>query len=298
MKILAKRSTLLGGAALALLLAAPLAAQDTGGVETATETAAPMAADAGTVVATVNGEAITLGHVIAARLTLPEQYQAMPNDVLLDGLIEQLIQQTVLGQAMGEMTRRAQIQLDNERRAITATEKLDDVITSAVDDAKIQAAYDAEYADATPTKEWNASHILVETEEEAAALIEELAGGADFAQLAREKSTGPSGPNGGELGWFGEGMMVKPFEDAVMGMTDGAVAGPVQTQFGWHVIKLNESHMKGAPALEEVAGDIVAKLENDAVEQALSALLAAAKIDRIDLDGLDPAVLSDISLLD
>jgi peptidyl-prolyl cis-trans isomerase C len=298
MGTLAKRSTLLTSAALSLLLAAPLHAQDTTTTEPAAEATEPMAVDASTVVATVNGENITLGHVVAARLTLPDQYQALPNDVLFDGLIEQLIQQTVLGQAMGEMTRRAQVQLDNERRAITATEKLDDVIASAVDDAKIQAAYDAEYSGAEPTTEWNASHILVETEEEAAALIEELTGGADFAALAREKSTGPSGPSGGELGWFSEGMMVKPFEEAVMDMEDGAVAGPIQTQFGWHVIKLNESRMKGAPPLEEVAGDIVAKLENDAVEQALATLLAAAEIERVDLTSIDPAVLSDLAILD
>ena len=141
MKTLANRSNWLIGAAFSLLLAAPLAAQDA-------QTAPTLGADANTVVATVNGENITLGHVIAARLTLPDQYLALPNDVLLDGLIEQLIQQTVLGQAMGEMTRRAQIQLDNERRAITATETLDDVMASAADEASIQAAYDAQYAEA------------------------------------------------------------------------------------------------------------------------------------------------------
>lgn len=298
MKTLALRSTLLTGAALSLLITAPLAAQDTGTAPAAAEETAVMDVDANTVVATVNGEDITVGHVIAARLTLPEQYQTLPDNVLFDGLIEQLIQQTVLGQAMGEMTRRAQIQLDNERRAITATEKLDAVIATAADEAKIKAAYDAEYANAEPTKEWNASHILVETEDEAAGLIEELNNGADFAELAREKSTGPSGPNGGELGWFTAGMMVKPFEDAVMGMEDGAIAGPVQTQFGWHVIKLNESRMKGAPPLEEVQGDIIAKLENDAVEQALATLLESATIERIDLDKIDPSVLSDVSLLD
>lgn len=294
MKTLAKRSTWITGAALSLLLTAPLVAQES----SVAEPVEPIAADAGTVLATVNGEEITLGHVIAARLTLPEQYQALPNEVLLDGLVEQLIQQTVLGQAMGEMTRRAQIQLDNERRAITATEKLDDVIASAADDAAIQAVYDAEFAGAEPEKEWNASHILVETEEDAAKLVEELNSGADFAELARTKSIGPSGPNGGELGWFSAGMMVKPFEDAVATMDDGAVAGPIQTQFGWHVIKLNESRMKGAPALEEVRAEIVQKLENDAVEQALAALLEAATIERIDLGAVDPAVLSDLSLLD
>lgn len=298
MNYLVKRSTLLAGAALSLALAAPLRAQDADATENAPEMTETMDVDAGTVVATVNGEDITVGHVVAARLALPEQYQNLPADVLFDGLVEQLIQQTVLGQAIGEMTRRAQIQLDNERRAIIATEKLDAVISDAVTDEKIQAIYDEQYADAEPTEEWNAAHILVETEEEAADLIVKLEEGADFAELAQEFSTGPSGPSGGALGWFSEGMMVKPFEDAVVDMEDGAVAGPIQTQFGWHVVKLNESRMKGAPALEEVAGDIVTKLEEDAVEQALTALLDAATIERIDLDKIDPAVLGDLSILE
>jgi peptidyl-prolyl cis-trans isomerase C len=93
-------------------------------------------------------------------------------------------------------------------------------------------------------------------------------------------------------------MMVKPFEDAVVDMEDGTVAGPIQTQFGWHVIKLNESRMKDAPALEEVAGDIIAQLEENAVEQALATLLEAATIERVDLDTIDPAVLGDLSILE
>jgi peptidyl-prolyl cis-trans isomerase C len=298
MNYLVKRSTLLAGAALSLALAAPLRAQDADATENPPEMTETMEVDASTVVATVNDEDITIGHVVAARLGLPEQYQTLPPEVLFDGLVEQLIQQTVLGQAMGEMTRRAQIQLDNERRAIIATEKLDSVISDAVTDDKIQAIYDEQYADAEPTEEWNASHILVESEEEAADLIAKLEDGADFAELAQEFSTGPSGPSGGALGWFSEGMMVKPFEDAVVDMEDGTVAGPIQTQFGWHVIKLNESRMKDAPALEEVAGDIIAQLEENAVEQALATLLEAATIERVDLDTIDPAVLGDLSILE
>ncbi|SMH45293.1 peptidylprolyl isomerase [Maritimibacter sp. HL-12] len=282
MKILPKTTTLLAGAALMLVASAPLRAEES----------------ADTVMAVVNGDEITLGHVIAARFALPEDYQALPNDVLLPGLIEQLIQQTVLGQAIEEMSARAKIQLDNERRAIVATEKLDEVISGAVDDAKVQAAYDETYADAEPTQEWNASHILVETEEEAQALVDELAGGAEFPVLAREHSTGPSGPSGGELGWFGPGMMVEPFEVAVADMDVGDVAGPVQTEFGWHVLKLNDARMKGAPALDEVRGEIEEQLENDAVEQALATLLDAATIERTDVEAIDPDVLSDVSLLD
>lgn len=296
MKFTAKIPVLLAGGALAFTLAAPLRAQD---AEPAAEpTAEAVTAGADTVVATVNGEDITIGHVVAARSSLPEQYRALPNEVLFDALIEQLVQQTVLSQAMGEMTLRAQTELDNERRSIVAAEKIGEVVSGAVSEEAVQAAYDATYSDAEPSQEWNASHILVETEEEAAALIEELAGGADFAELAREKSIGPSGPNGGELGWFGPGMMVKPFEDAVTTMEVGAVSEPVQTQFGWHVVKLNEARMKGAPPLDEVRGEIIAKLEEDAVEQALQALLAAATIERPDISGIDPNVLTDPAIFD
>jgi peptidyl-prolyl cis-trans isomerase C len=299
MKNFAKHSALSISAALSLVLAAPLYAQDSDAAPAEEAAEAPSHGDvsADTVLAKVNGENITLGHVISARLSLPQQYQSLPDDVLLNGLVEQLIQQTVLSQAMGEMSRRSQIQLENERRAIIAGEKLDAVAMAAVTDEAIQAAYDADYSSADPTKEWDASHILVKTEEEALALIEELNAGADFAELAKEKSTGPSGPSGGELGWFGPNMMVKEFEDAVSTLKVGDVAGPVQTQFGWHVIKLNDTRMKSAPTIDAVRDEIVAKLKDDAVQKALTTLMDAAKIDRTDISTIDPTVLSDQSML-
>ena len=304
MKLMVKPTALIAGAAIAFAAAGAIRAQDAAPAtdapaETPAEAPAAMQdVTADTVVATVNGEDITIGHVVLARSALPQQYQALPNEVLFEGLIDQLIQQTVLGQAMGEMTTRAQIQLDNERRSIVAAEQIGKVVSEAVTEDAVAAAYEAEYSNAEPTQEWDASHILVETEEEAAALIEELKGGADFAELAQTKSIGPSGPNGGALGWFGPGMMVKEFEDAVTGMEVGAVAGPIQTQFGWHVVKLNDARMKGAPPLDEVREEIVSKLENDAVEQALATLLDAATIERADVTGIDPNVLSDPTILE
>lgn len=299
-KIMLKRNVLLLTTALSLGLTAPLAAQDTETANTQTEDQKVEMIDVtgDTVVATVNGEDITMAHLVAARVSLPEQFQQLPDDVLLPGIVEQLIQQAVLGQAMGELSHRAEIRLENQRRELAANDKVEEVIAGAVTDEALQAAYDAEYADAEPTQEFSAAHILVETEDKAKELIEELDGGADFAELAKEHSTGPSGPGGGELGWFSAGMMVKPFEDAVMGMEPGSVSAPVQTQFGWHVIKLNETRMKGAPTLDEVRSELTIKVENDAVEAALKALLDAAKIDRIELESIDPAALRDMTLLD
>lgn len=279
--------------ALGLLLAPalPAAAQDASGTQTGK-------ASADTVLATVNGEPITLGQVIATRQALPDQYQALPDDVLLKGIVEQLVQQAVLAQAAGELEKRAQIMLENERRALAAGQKISQISVEAVTEQAIKTAYEEKYVNAAPETEYNASHILVKTEEEAADLIRKLNEGADFATLAREFSTGPSGPNGGELGWFTQGMMVKPFEEVVMNMKVGEIAGPIQTQFGWHVIKLNDKRAKDVPPLDAVRDELASQIENDALERALQTLLENAKIERTDLTTLDPSLLRRDDLLD
>lgn len=252
---------------------------------------------ADTVVATVNGHDITLGSMVAMREALPQEYLTLPDDVLFNGILEQLVQQSALSQE-GEaaMTKRDELTLDNQRRGYLAGIVLDKVASAAVTDEALQAAYDAKYANAEPGKEYNASHILVATEDEAKAIKAEIDGGADFAAVAKEKSTGPSGPNGGDLGWFGLGMMVKPFEDAVVGLEPGQVSDPVQTQFGWHVIKLNETRMAAAPALDEVRDDLAAELQQQAVEAKVKAITEAATVER-KADGIDPAVLKDETIL-
>ena len=87
-----------------------------------------------------------------------------------------------------------------------------------------------------------ASHILVKTEEEAKKLYDEIQNGVSFAKIAEEKSLCPSGQNGGDLGFFGKGMMVKPFEDAAFSLNVGEISQPVQTQFGWHLIQLTDKN--------------------------------------------------------
>ena len=252
---------------------------------------------ADTVVATVNGTDITLGHMIVLRDALPAQYQSMPDDVMFEGLLEQLVQQSVLAQQVDKPDAMITLRLENERRTLMAGSTIQALVSAAITDETLQAAYDARFADAEPTREFNASHILVETEEAAAALITELDGGADFAELAIANSTGPSGPNGGELGWFGPGMMVKPFEDAITDIEVGQVSVPVETQFGWHVIKLNEERIKDAPALEEIREELAGEIQQKTIEQALEELTASADISQPDLSALDPVIIRDLSLV-
>ncbi len=253
---------------------------------------------AGTVIATVNGADITLGHMIAMREGLPEQYKDLPDDVLFNGVLDQIIQQTALTQiAEGEITARDTTELDNQRRTYLAAAVLNRVADAAVTDEAVQKLFDETYSKAAPTKEFNAAHILVATEDEAKALKAEIDGGADFAELAKTKSSDPgSAQNGGDLGWFGPGMMVEPFEKAVMTMQPGAVSGPVQTQFGWHIIKLTETRLATGPTLEEKRPELAGELQRKAVEDYVTSLTAKADINKM-TDGIDPAILKDLTLL-
>ncbi|MFK5978799.1 MAG: peptidylprolyl isomerase [Rhizobiaceae bacterium] len=127
-------------------------------------------------------------------------------------------------------------------------------VAEKITDADVKARYDKEVAATKPAEEISARHILVKTKEEAEAVIKELDEGKDFAELAKEKSTGPSGANGGDLGFFGRGQMVPPFEKAVFAMADGEYSKePVQTDFGFHVIKREKMRVAGPPKFETVA---------------------------------------------
>ncbi|MDJ0858085.1 MAG: peptidylprolyl isomerase [Dinoroseobacter sp.] len=256
------------------------------------------AQDASTVLATVGDQEITLGHVIAVQENLPDQYQQLPDDVLYDGILDQLIQQSALAQSLGDnLSQRAVLGLQNERRAFLANVVLGGAAKAAVTDAAVETAYNEQYLGGEAGTEYNAAHILVESEEEAQAIIEELGAGAEFAELAKTKSIGPSGPNGGDLGWFSEGMMVAPFENAVIALEVGAISEPVQTQFGWHVIQLNETRDIQPPQLEEVRAEIVAGLEQVAIQEAIESLTAGVAVERSETE-IDPALVRDTSLLD
>lgn len=143
---------------------------------------------------------------------------------------------------------------------------------------QIKTYYQAEYANQSNT-EYKARHILVKEEEAAKSLIAELDGGADFAELAKQHSTGPTGKNGGDLGWFDPTQMVKPFSDAIVAMEKGSYTKePVNTQFGWHVILLEDTRESEAPTLEGVRGEIVTKLQQKALAEYMQNLRAESEI--------------------
>ncbi len=256
-----------------------------------------VAQDAGTVVATVNGTDITLGHMAALRQDLPARFDEVPPEAIYDSILEQLIQQQAVGDEAGEPAPYVRLALDNQRRALLSSQFLAERVDAAVTETAIEEEYRALYGDREPQAEFDASHILVETEEEARDLIARLEEGADFAALARAESTGPSGPNGGALGWFGPGAMVPAFDAAVQDMEVGEVAGPVETQFGWHVIRLNDTRTTDAPPLEEVRDEVAQSLQERVVSETVDEIMEGAEVERPEVE-VDPSILSDESLLD
>ena len=254
---------------------------------------------ADTVVATVNGTNITLGQMIVLRGTLSEQYKALPDDVLFKGILEQLIQQVMLEQSLGDkITKRDLIAVENNKRGYLSGIALQAVVGASVTDAALQSAYDARFKDAVAKTEYHAVHILVATEDEAKALKVKLDGGEDFAELANVNSTDTgSGANGGDLGWFGLGAMVKPFEDAVIAAKVGEVTAPVKSDFGWHLIKVLETRVAAAPPLDDVRDELASAIEQKAIEAHLKTLTDAATITRPGME-FDPKTLRDETIVD
>jgi len=265
------------------------------GLPSMAQTTAP---SADTVLATVNGVNITLGDVIVTRMGLPAQYQALPDDQLFTGIVDQLVQQEALAQSLGDaVSKKSTIAIQGLKRSYLSNEALLAGIKDAVSDAEIQKAYEAKYKDMAPSLEYHASHILVDSEVKAKALLADIDGGQAFAEVAKANSTDGSAAGGGDLGWFGLGAMVKPFEDAVVAAPVGKAIGPIKTDFGWHLILVTETRPKAAPPLADVQDQIAAEVQKAAVEAFIKATEDKATITRM-LEGIDPAVIKDVTLLD
>ncbi len=156
-------------------------------------------------------------------------------------------------------------------------------IAGDVSDEDIKARYDKEIAELKPEMEVRARHILVKTEDEAKAIIEELDNGGDFVELAKEKSTGPSKTDGGDLGYFTAGRMVKEFEEAAFALEVGEYTKtPVQTQFGFHVIKVEDKRETAPPPFDQVKNQIRQLVIRDRYVALLNELKAETEIDITD----------------
>ena len=162
--------------------------------------------------------------------------------------------------------------LEMERMMYLSQAALQNTLSKTkITDKEIKALYDKKYS--KPTKEYKARHILLKDEKTANDMIAQLKKGEDFEALAKKHSTGPTGPNGGDLGWFSTATMVKPFGDAVKTMKKGTTSDkPVKTQFGWHVIKLEDTKEVAARSYEEMKAGLTAEIRQNAVQDYIGSL--------------------------
>ncbi|MEM6488828.1 MAG: peptidylprolyl isomerase [Pseudomonadota bacterium] len=255
---------------------------------------------AGDTVASVDGTALELGDLLVLRQNLPAQYQQLPDEILIRGLIEQLIDQELLATAAIaaglEATPSTAYNLASVRRATLAEAYLRDQLTARVTEDAVREAYDAEIATAEPVREVRASHILVDEEAKAADLRAQLDRGADFAELAREHGTDGTAARGGDLNFFAFEEMVPEFAEAAFATEIGSVSGPIQTQFGWHVILVTDERERPLPAFEEVAPQIADSLRRQVQRDVIEELRAAAAVEIVE-PGVPPAAIRDDALL-
>lgn len=242
------------------------------------------------VVAEIDGEEIMRSDVIEFINGLPEQVRQMPIEQLFPMALEQLVNNRLIGDkaesASLENDEEVQTLVDQAKGQIVRNVYIDRQIDEAVTQRRLLRAYEDLLDTMSDIEEVHARHILVEDEAAAKELISQLDGGADFETLARENSTGPSAERGGDLGFFAQNEMVPEFSEAAFALDVGSYTKePVQTQFGWHVIKVEEKRMRPEPEFEAVKDQLEAQERQKVLAELLEEWQKDAKIKKYDING-------------
>ncbi len=243
------------------------------------------------VVARVNGEKILRSEIVRELQSLGGQASQIPPQMLYPQLLEKAIVTKIVS-AKGyaeklQNDKEVKERLKDAEAQIVADVYIRKTVQPKITEDKIKARYDELSAKYKPEDEVRARHILVQTEKEAQDLLKQIKDGADFAKLATEKSkdTG-SAKQGGDLGYFTRGVMVKPFAEAAFGMKVGDISEkPVKTDFGYHIIKVEDRRKSSPPPLAEVKDQITNQLGQEMVQTVVKDLQAKAKIERFNIDG-------------
>jgi peptidyl-prolyl cis-trans isomerase C len=254
------------------------------------QTAAPTPA-ADPVVARVNGEELHRSDVTRMVAQLPPQVQQMPIEMIYPAVIDQLVSGKLVAAAgyKDKLADSAEVKDEIKRAEERAVQRafIQKEMKVRITPKALDEAYQTYLKQNPPQEEVKAAHILVEKEDEAKAIIAELAKGGDFAKLAKEKSKDSvAAQQGGDLGYFTKDAMVEPFAKAAFAMAKGEVSKePVKTQFGFHIIKVEDKRTQPAPTLDEVKPQLEQTLSKDLVTALVEELRAAAKVETFQMDG-------------
>lgn len=251
------------------------------------------------VVARVNGEPITESDLALAAQDFRDTLAQLPPDQRVAALINGIVDIRLMARAAEaeglDKTEEGARRLASVRDRALRTEYLRERVFDGITDEAVQALYDEQVTEFEPQEEIRASHILVESEDEAKALIAELDGGADFAELARTSSIDlGSGAAGGDLDFFGPGRMVPPFEAAAFALEVGAyTAEPVQSNFGWHVILVTDKRMSAPPTVDQLRPQLEDEVARQLFLAALDRLREGAEIEIVAPETEEPAEAPD-----
>ena len=243
-----------------------------------------------TVVARVDGTELHLSDVEAAQQNLPPQAQKLPLEQIYPMLLDRLVDGALITEAGRkehlEQDPELQVRLKRYEDRLIQEAYLNQAIKAAETEDQLKARYQTFAKDTAGREEVHAQHILVKTEDEAKLVIAELDKGADFGELAKKYSTDPSASSGGDLGYFGHDDMVKAFTDAAFALSPGRYSKtPVKTEFGWHVIKVEDRRAGKPPSFEEAREQLSRDLAHEIIDAKLQNLRGAAKIEEFGLDG-------------
>jgi len=243
-----------------------------------------------TVVARVDGTELRLSDVKAAQQNLPPQAQKLPLEKIYPMLLDRLVDGMLIAEAgrKEHLDRDPEVQdrLKHYEDRLVQEAYVNRAIKEAETEDALKARYQTFLKEKPAHEEVHARHILLATEAEAKSVIAELDKGADFAALAKKYSKDPGAQSGGDLGYFGHDDMVKEFADAAFALSPGQYTKtPVKTEFGWHVIKVEDRRAGKPPSFEEAREQLRRDIANEIIETKLHALRDAAKVEEFGLDG-------------
>ena len=245
----------------------------------------------------VNGKVIKFGSAIIAFSKIQQSNINFDQKTIFSQIVQQLVNEELLSQKIEKENQLTLLALEHEKRSAKAAQMVSKILKNFPSDELVSSAYQGLTDQLKGSLEYNASHILVNEEDQAKNILKDLNEGKDFADLAKKHSVGPTAKNGGKLNWFDLNTMVPEFSTALMVLSEGDVSQPVKTKFGWHVIKLNETREKKIPSLEKVRPQLVQNLRQRKINDYLNSLSQNSEINFLGKD-INPNEITNLQLLE
>ena len=245
----------------------------------------------------VNGKIIKFGSAIIAFSKLQQRNVNFNENTIFSQIVQQLVNEELLSQKIDKENKLTLLALEHEKRSAKAAQMVSKILKNFPNDELVNSAYKNLINELKGSLEYNASHILVKDEDQAKTIRKDIDNGKNFEALAKEHSIGPTGKNGGNLNWFDLASMVPEFSTALMVLSEGDVSQPVQTKFGWHIIKLNETREKKIPEFKRIEAQLRQNLRQKKINDYLKSLSENSEINFVG-ENINPNEITNIQLLE